>query len=444
MEMVEDVLCDEILPAAKAATREDAGWVSIVAIVACGTAMLFYFYEFFLRISPSVMSTELMQTYQLTPRAFGHLTALYYYVYAPMQMIVGVLLDRYGTKRLLVVAALVSSVGAYLFANGHSLVLAEVGRCLVGFGAAFAFIGVLKLITVWLKPQRFAFVSGMVLVMGMLGSLFGEVALRVLMRFDGWQLTCYWVAFIGGVIALLLCVGLQDHPRHRENLEVVSFKRFRLECFRLLRNKQMWLNALIGCLLYLPILGFSETWQIPYLSYVMDYQHVDAASAAMAVFCGCAIAAPFVGWISDTLKQRCVPITVGATLSVMLLAAILYLPEVTQPIMYGLLFLYGMTSSVYILTFAVSRDLSPAALSGTAFAITNTLITLSGVSVIVAGFAIESVWKTSVAGLNVYGLQAFQIAFMIFPAALLLAVLLSFFLTETHCKQKSIIELAEE
>lgn len=442
MEMVENVLCDEIL-SEQAAAREGAGWVSIVAVVACGTAMLFYFYEFFLRTSPSVMSGQVMQAYHMTPRSFSQLSALYYYSYALMQMVVGVLLDRYGTKRLLVVAALTSALGSYLFANGYSLALAEVGRCMVGFGAAFAFIGVLKLITVWLQPQRFAFVSGMVIVMGMLGALFGDMILGVLMRYNNWHLTCCWISLIGVFIALLLCVALREHPRHRENLESVSFKRFTAECFQLLRNKQIWLNGVIGALLYLPILGFSETWQIPYLSYVMDYQHVNPTFAATTVFCGCAIAAPFMGWISDTLKQRCLPLTAGAVFSVILMACILYLPGISQHVVYGLLFLYGMSSSAYILTFAVSRDLSPAALSGTAFAVTNALITLSGVLVIVIGFIIESAWKTSASGLHAYGLQAFQIAFMIFPAALFLAVLLSFFLNETYCRRKPIIELTK-
>lgn len=250
MEMVEDVLSEDILSGRITSAREDAGWVSVVAIVACGAAMLFYFYEFFLRISPSMMSSQVMQTYHMTPRSFGHLSALYYYVYAPMQMVVGILLDRYGTKRLLVVAALISALGSHLFANGYSLVLAEVGRCMVGLGAAFAFIGVLKLITVWLQPQRFAFVSGMVVIMGMLGAMFGDMVLSVLVRFDGWRLTCYWVSFIGAFIALLLCVALREHPRQRENLESVSLRRFTTECIQLLRNPQIWLNGFIGCLLY--------------------------------------------------------------------------------------------------------------------------------------------------------------------------------------------------
>jgi len=217
-----------------------------------------------------------------------------------------------------------------------------------------------------------------------------------------------------------------------------------VECFKLLRNKQIWLNGTIGCLLYLPILGFAETWQIPYLAYVMDYQHIDAAFAAATVFCGCAVAAPFVGWLSDKIHQRRVIITVGAVIATILMTSVLYMPEISKDMMYLLLFLYGMSTSVYILTFAISRDLSSSALSGTAFAITSMLIALSGVSVILIGTMIESAWQhADRIGLHSYGISAFQIAFMIFPIALFLAVLLSLFLDETYCCRKSRIELME-
>lgn len=410
------------------------------AVAICGIGLLFYFYEFILRITPSVMSKEIMQAYHLSPQAFGNLSSIYYFVYAPMQLVVGLLLDRYGTKRLLAFAAMISAIGCYLFANGYSVVLADFGRCLIGAGAAFALIGVLKLITVWLKPRYFAMASGLVIVVGMLGGMAGDLTLSILMRFEGWRLTCYFIAVVGAVIALLLALSLREHPQSMDNFEDVSIERFTVECMRLLRNRQIWLNGAIGCLLYLPILGFAETWQIPYLKYVMDYQHLDAAFAAATVFCGCALAAPIVGWLSDHIKQRRMPLTVGAVMATIFMACVLYLPELSKPAMYTLLFCYGMASSVYVLTFAVSRDLSPPAVSATAFAVTNMLIAFSGISVIVIGLIIESAWHSHQVGLHAYGVGAFQIAFMIFPVALFIAVLLTFFLDETYCRRRETVD----
>ena len=56
---------------------QEPQWANATAIVICGVAMLFYFYEFVLRISPSVMSKQLMQAYQMTPKSYGNFSAIY-------------------------------------------------------------------------------------------------------------------------------------------------------------------------------------------------------------------------------------------------------------------------------------------------------------------------------------------------------------------------------
>ena len=131
--------------------------VGIFPWIVCGLGALFYTYEYLLRISPSVMSSELMAAYGITAGAFGNLMAIYYYAYTPMQLPVGMLMDRYGPRRILTAACAACAVGSYLFASSGHLSVAGVGRFLVGFGSAFAFVGVLKLATIWLPKERFAF-----------------------------------------------------------------------------------------------------------------------------------------------------------------------------------------------------------------------------------------------------------------------------------------------
>src|SRR5262245_9308234 len=113
--------------------------------VICGLGALFYCYEYLLRIAPSVMMVDLMQAYQINATVFGNLAAFYYYAYTPVQLPVGVLMDHYGPRRLLTFACLACALGSYLFAHASYISMAQFGRFLVGFGSAFAFVGVLKL-----------------------------------------------------------------------------------------------------------------------------------------------------------------------------------------------------------------------------------------------------------------------------------------------------------
>lgn len=145
----------------------------------CMLGALFYCYEYYLRIAPSVMTADLMRAFAISAAALGNLTAFYYYAYTPMQLPVGILMDRYGPRRLLVIAVLCCALGSYLFTQTSHIGIAQLGRFLVGFGSAFAFVGVLKLSALWLAPERFAFMSGFATTLGMLGAVIGDISLSV-------------------------------------------------------------------------------------------------------------------------------------------------------------------------------------------------------------------------------------------------------------------------
>src|SRR6185295_8837904 len=79
----------------------------------CGLGALYYCYEYFLRICPSVMTHELMRQYNLSGVEVGSLSACYYHAYVPMQILVGLLMDRFGPRRLLTFACFLCAVGTY-------------------------------------------------------------------------------------------------------------------------------------------------------------------------------------------------------------------------------------------------------------------------------------------------------------------------------------------
>ena len=97
----------------------------------------FFFCEYFARVNPSVMINSLMHTFGAHYPDVGSLSAYFYYPYILMQLPVGLILDRYGTRRWLGCAALISALGAITFACAPALWVAKGGRILIGFGASF-------------------------------------------------------------------------------------------------------------------------------------------------------------------------------------------------------------------------------------------------------------------------------------------------------------------
>ena len=173
---------------------------------------LFYCYGFFQRVAPSVMVEDLMRDFAVNATILGNLTAFYYYAYAAVQLPCGVLVDRWGARRMLAAAATLCAAGSLLFATTDSLALAYLGRLLIGTGAGFPFVGTLKLAAVWFPLRRFALLVGLTLMMGMAGGIGGQAPLAAAVEAVGWRATLMAAAAVGLVLAAVIRLVVQDGP----------------------------------------------------------------------------------------------------------------------------------------------------------------------------------------------------------------------------------------
>lgn len=410
----------------------------------CGLGALFYCYEYMLRIAPSVMSQDLMMSFNIGLGAFGNLVAFYYYAYTPMQLPVGVMMDRYGPKRLLAFAALICALGTYMFAHS-SLSGAQVGRFLVGVGSAFAFVGVLKLATLWLPPNRFAMIAGLATSLGMLGGMFGARSFAHLVNALGWRATIMYSAIAGVVLAGCILLFIPDKNKvdntGQENHTSISYRQLFAELLQLIKNPQMWLVGLVGFLLYLPISVFAELWGVPYAEHAYGLTNIEATNAVSIIFLGWAIGGPLVGWISDHLSKRRLPVIVGSFIAIGLILVILYKPEIARGHLSWWLFAFGIFTSVQIIVFPIACELNLPGLAGTALAMTNMLVMIGGVLFQPLVGMLLDILSASHKAVNVAKIHAvtsndFQSALIILPVGILLAVVVMLFIKETHAKPR--------
>ncbi|MDR3492205.1 MAG: MFS transporter [Gammaproteobacteria bacterium] len=405
--------------------------------IICSLGALFYCYEYFLRISPSVMTRELMAAYDLTGAQVGNLSAFYYHAYVPMQILVGLFMDRYGPRRLLTLACLFCAFGAYLFAGNYGLGIAETGRFLVGFGSAFAFVGALKLATIWLPPNRFALVSGIILCLGMIGAMIGDVLLRVMVDAIGWQLTIYAASGAGIFLSLVIYLVVRDASPISDNhhIHVISFKNVFVGLFQALKNPQIWLNAFVGFLLYISLSAFAELWGIPYLEQAHNLTKTHAAYANSMIFLGWAVGGPFWGWFSDFIGRRCLPMTIASIGGLIMACCLLYVPHLSLTSIYFILFIFGFLSSVQILIFAIAHEASQMKIAGTVIALTNMVVMVGGsIFQPVIGKLLDMEWTgVMLDGGRVYPTHAYQLALSVIPVSILIAIIVTFFIRETHC-----------
>jgi sugar phosphate permease len=420
---------------------EEKNKTPLMPWIICGLGALYYCYEYLLRISPSVMTEELMRMYHLTATEIGLFSAYYYHAYVPLQIIVGLLMDRYGPRRLLTLACMLCAVGTYLFASGYSLHVAEAGRFLVGFGSAFAFVGALKLATIWLPPHRFALVSGIITCLGMIGAMIGDIMLRHLVDHFGWQVTIYASAVIGVVLTAVIWMVVRDvrSDKVQFHSHSLNFPGLLRGLWGAIKNPQIWLNGLIGLLLYLSLSAFGELWGIQYLEQSHGFSKIAAANANSLIFLGWAVGGPLWGWISDAIRLRRLPILIASVFALITVVLLLYVPGLSDTQIYLLLFTFGLASSAQILVFAIAREATHMGITGTAIALTNFFVMVGGnVFQPFVGKLLDMRWAgTMVDGVRVYSPEAYQFALSIMPIGIALAIFIAFFIRETHAEIKT-------
>ncbi len=408
----------------------------------CGLGAIFYSYEYLLRIAPSAMETSLRAHFNLSATGFGHISSIYYYAYVPMQLPVGLLLDRYGPRRLLTFACLICVIGTLLFTGTSNFWVAALGRFLVGFGSSFAFVGVLKLATIWLPENRLAMVSGMTAALGTIGAMLGDNFLEIFVEKMGWVRTLNSTAAFGVVLMFILWAGIQDNKgRHRQHGTVSNFKTGLKDLGIIVRNKQIWVNGLYGCLVYLPTTVFAELWGIPYLRHAHGLSSQAAGLANSLLFLGFTIGAPLMGYVSDRLERRKFPMLIGATGAMIMMLIILYVPGLSETNVQVLMFVLGLLYSAQAIVFAVGRELSPGEAAGTAMSITNMIVMLGAMLLQpLVGHLLDyslslKAGATEVVVDNIhklYTISDYQLALAIIPLGIFIAAILTFFLKETY------------
>ena len=381
---------------------------------------LFFFYAWILRVSPSVMVEELMRDFAVGGAVVGNLSALYFYGYAGMQIPVGLLLDRFGPRRLMTAAAGLVAVAALLFSWSQGLVGASVARFFIGAGCAFSLVGAMAVAGQWFPRRRFALLAGFAMMFGMTGGVFGQAPLRVAVDATDWRTTMAAVGIMGFGLMLATWVFVRDRWRGSGNAGAV-IRGFR----RVAVNRETWLNAVAGLGATGPLLAFAGLWGVPYLQAVYEIDRVTAGTVTSVTFIGWGAGAPLIGWLSDRIGKRRGPLIAGLTLSALSLVAIVYLPGIPLWGVGALCFGIGFGGSAQIVCYALVREHNPRRLSGTAIGMVNALVTGAGALFQpMIGWMLDLSWEgVLVDGARVYAVGAYNLAFSVLVAGCVIGIL---------------------
>lgn len=406
--------------------------------IICFLAAMFYLYEFILQVSPSVITHEMMRDLSLNAAGLGMVSACYYYAYTPMQLPAGLLYDRYGPRLLLTIAILICAAGSLLFGIAQTASLASTGRFLMGIGSAFSFIGSLVLVSRWFPPKYFALLAGIVQTMSSVGAIAGQGPLSAAVGSLGWRPSFQYLAVIGLLLAAVTWWIVRDRPAEAQsNNSHPMTPRLGQSLKEVCGNSQTWMIGIYAFASWAPITAFAAIWGVPYLSSLYNVGTTEAAAACSMIWLGIGIGSPLIGWWSDVIGRRQLPLTIAALLGVFSLVCILYLPGVSFTMMWVLLFIFGLAASGQSLSFGSVTDNNRPEVVGAAIGFNNMAVVIGGALFQpLVGFILSAYWDGQMAGgAPVYTLQNYQVAMAILPLCYLLGVIISMTkMRETYCR----------
>ena len=402
-----------------------------------GTGTLLFFYAFFHRVAPSVMVSDLMREFQVGGAILGTLSAFYFYPYAILQIPLGVMLDRWGPRRVLACAAAFCGLGTAVFAVAASVEMAYVGRAMIGAGAAFGWIGTLTLITLWFPPRRFALVTGLTSAIGMVGAVGGQAPLAEVISHFGWRPTLLSASVYGVLLSVVFLYVVRDRrPEGGDGAAAVPRQHLWRSLSEVAAVPQVWAAGIIIAAVSVPLMAFGGLWGVPYMIQAHGMTRPEAAGAMSVILGSWGIGAPLLGWMSDRIRSRKIPLLAGTVVSFAAILVLIYVPGLPRWTIFALLALNGFAGASAVICYASGRENTRSIVSGTTMGLINALsMGTTAVFQPLIGWLLDLGWDgRSSAGARIYSVENFQMAFLSMAGCGLVAVVAALLLKDTHCR----------
>ncbi len=352
------------------ARRALRGWAAAVSV---------YLLAVFHRSSLGVAGLLAEQRFGITPAQLSVFVLMQIGVYAAMQVPTGILVDRYGPRRMLVVAATVMGLAQLLFAVVPSYPAALAARAMLGCGDALTFVSVLRYTAGRFPARRYSVFVALTSMVGTVGNVLATLPLALLLRSVGWG-----TSFAGAAsLSLLAAVGVwtllpDGTPVRRVPRDVTELRMAGLSVRRRIRAAWQLPGTRLGFWVHFASMAsataFGVLWGGPYLEKGVGFGAAGAGAVLMTGVAASTIASPLVGSLIGRHPAVRVPLSLGvcaATIAGWLVTVLAFgdtPPKAWIVVLFVVMMLGGPASMV---AFALARDYNRAHTLGTASGVVN-------------------------------------------------------------------------
>ena len=383
-------------------------WFRLVPAYAVG-----YFLSYGLRSVNAVIAPELMRELGMSAAGLGLLTSAYFLAFGLFQLPLGLLLDRFGPRRVEAGLLLVAAAGCALFGLGTSLQTLALARALIGLGVSACLMASFKAFSQWFPAERLPSLTATIMVAGGLGALSASVPVEAALPLLGWR----GVFFLCAALLVLTSGFLLTVPDKATGTQRESLAQ-QLRSLRVIfGDRTFWRFAPQGCLVAGGFMAIQGLWAMPWLMEVNGVTRSAAAGVlfllALAMLAGFLFVATCSGWLA---RRGIAPMTLlSLGMGLALAAELAIILDLARPA--WLWPLLGVSFSLSNIVFSQLSAAFPVALAGRV----NTALNLA---VFVGAFGLQWGIGAAVDGFagGMSRVEAFRLTF----AVLLLVQALAF------------------
>lgn len=277
------------------------------------TLSILYFFSILHRVGTASIATNLISDFNTDNSVLGLMSGMYFYSYAAAQIPVGIMLDKIGTRKTLIILGIIASCGNLVFSLSPTVSVLALGRGLIGFGVGGFYISALKTLAVSFNPKRYATLTGTLTSIGHFGGVVGSSPLALLTLSLGWR-EAFLIVFL--LMFLFVAVGWFAVKDNEE--EMLRGKRSIRNDFRkILSNRQLLKIMPIPFFIYGCFVSFQGLWAGPFLMDVYGMNKANASLFFMFISIGFMAAFPLAGIISDKMNRKKPVLIMGIILSLL-------------------------------------------------------------------------------------------------------------------------------
>lgn len=305
----------------------------------------------------------------------GFVTSIYFLAFAAVQPPLGILLDRFGPRRVVAAFLLFGAGGAAVFAISDGMTGLAVGRALTGLGMSCCLMAAFKANTLWWPSGRLILANGGILTIGSLGALIAAAPLERLLAVVDWR-----VVFLGLGAVTLFAAGaihsLVPEPSSDRRAERADWPRLWLELAAVLRSAVFWRAAPVAMLTQAMWIAYQGLWAAPWLETVTSLDRPDVIRHLVWLAVAIAVGFFFSSVVIDALRRRgWSPSTViGIGMALFLLVQLLLVLDLGGRFSLAVWVAFGLFGSVSIAFYAVLSQAFPGHLAGRVNTTLNLLV----------------------------------------------------------------------